>query len=127
MAEQLLDGAQVRAVGKQMRGERVAQRVRMQVPVHVGEPRVTFHELADGFAGQTPSAMIQEHGLGAGLGARMLEKLGAQRQVSFQRLLRFRTVRNHAFLAPFAQDAKHLSRAVEVSDSEPDEFADPKS
>jgi len=35
VAKKFLDGAKIGAIGKQMRGERVTQRMRMQVPIDV--------------------------------------------------------------------------------------------
>ena len=40
MAEQLLNCAEVGPVGKQVRGKRVPQRVRVQVPVHVDQAHI---------------------------------------------------------------------------------------
>ena len=54
VAEKFLNGAKVRAIGKQMRGKRVAQRMRMQAPVDITEPRVFFHEHAHGAVVKRP-------------------------------------------------------------------------
>ena len=48
VAEQLLNGTKVGAVGEQMRGKGVAQRVRVQIPIDVGEADVFLYDAADG-------------------------------------------------------------------------------
>lgn len=48
VAEELLNGAKIGAVGEKMCGEGVAQGVRVQVPVDVDEANVFFDDPADG-------------------------------------------------------------------------------
>src|ERR1700677_1075868 len=124
VAEKLLNRAQVRAIRQKMGGERVAQRVRMQFPVHIREPRVRFHNYANRFGGQPAAAVIQKNSRRIGFRAWMRQKLFAQRQVSFQRLLRFSAVGNHALFAALSQHANHLPRAIQVPQREADKLAD---
>ena len=48
VAQQFLNRAEVCAVGKQMGGESVAERMGMEVPIHVGKARIFFHDRANG-------------------------------------------------------------------------------
>jgi len=47
VAEQFLNRAQVRAIGEQVRGEGVAERMRMEIPIDVGEARIFFNNRAN--------------------------------------------------------------------------------
>ena len=58
VAEQFLNCAEIGAIGKQMRGECVPQRVRMQIPVHIREPNVFFHDTSDGALRQATPGII---------------------------------------------------------------------
>ncbi len=44
VAEQLLNGAEVRSVSEQVRGKGVPQRVRVQIPVYVDQAHIFFHD-----------------------------------------------------------------------------------
>ena len=58
MAEQFLNRAQVRAIGEQVRGEGMAERMRMEVPIDVGEVRVFFHNRANRTRSKTVGSVI---------------------------------------------------------------------
>ena len=58
VAEQFLNRTQVCAIREQVRGECVAERVRMKIPIHVGEARVFFHNRANGARPETVSIVI---------------------------------------------------------------------
>ena len=58
MAEELLNGAQVGAVGEKMRGKGVAQGVRMQIPIHVDQADVFFDDAADGALREAAAGVI---------------------------------------------------------------------
>ena len=60
VAEEFLNGAEVGTVGKQMRGERVAHRVRMQVPIHVCQANVFFYDAADGALRKAAASVVEE-------------------------------------------------------------------
>jgi len=47
-AEKLLDGAKVGAIREQMRGERVTQRMWMQIPIDIGHAHVFLDDAPDG-------------------------------------------------------------------------------
>ena len=48
MAEKLLDGAKIGAIGKEMCGERVTQRMWVQIPIDVGDAHIFFDDASDG-------------------------------------------------------------------------------
>ena len=58
VAEQLLNRAEVRAIGEQVRGEGVAERVGVKIPIDVGEARVFFYDRANGARPETVSIVI---------------------------------------------------------------------
>jgi len=65
VAEQLLNGAQVCTIGQKVSGKRVAQRVRVKVPIDVGEPRVFPHDRVDGARFQPPPQGFRKSACGA--------------------------------------------------------------
>ena len=58
VAEEFLDGAEVGAVGEEMRRKGVAQGVWMQVPIHVDEADVFFDDAADGALREAAAGVI---------------------------------------------------------------------
>ena len=62
VAEEFLDGAKIGAVGKEMGSKRVAQRVRVEVPIHVDEAKIFLDDTADGTLRETPPRVIEEDG-----------------------------------------------------------------
>ena len=58
VAKQLLNRAQIRAIGEQVRGEGVAERMGMKVPIDVGEARIFFNNRANGARPETVSIVI---------------------------------------------------------------------
>ncbi len=109
VAEEFLNGAKVGAVGEKMRGKRVAQGVRVQVPIHVDEADVFFDDAADGTLREAAAGVIEEDGFGvrrvamtaAGAGG-LQEQLLAKRPILFEGFLRFCAVGDDAFLVAFA-------------------------
>ena len=69
MTEKFLDSAEVGAVGEQMGGESVAERVRVEIPVHVYEADVFFYDAADGALREAAAGVVQEDGGGMRSGA----------------------------------------------------------
>ena len=53
--EKFLDGAKISAVSKQMRCERVTQRMRMQIPIDVGDPNIFLDNAPDGTLREAPA------------------------------------------------------------------------
>ncbi len=64
VAEEFLNGAEVGAVGEKMRGEGVAQGMRVQVPIYVDEADVFLDDAADGALCEATAGIIQEYGFG---------------------------------------------------------------
>src|SRR5690242_1090919 len=64
VAEQFLNGAQIRAIGEQVRGKRVAQGMGVQIPIYVDEADVFLDDAAHGALGEAAACVIQENGLG---------------------------------------------------------------
>jgi hypothetical protein len=64
VAEEFLDGAKVSTIGEKMRGEGVAERVRVHVPIHVDEADVFLDDAADGTLGEAAASVIEEDGFG---------------------------------------------------------------
>ena len=58
MAEKLLNGAKIGAIGQQVRGERVTKRMGMQVPVDVIEQRIFFHNHVYEAVGEAAAFLI---------------------------------------------------------------------
>src|SRR5882762_5873858 len=128
MAEKFLNGAKISTVGEQMRRERVTQRMRMQVPVDVGDANVFLDDAPDGALGKAPAGIIEEDRFGvrplpATRQIRLLQELFAQRPIFFQRFLGLSPVRNNAFLAALAADTKDAFLLLHVRKIEAGEFA----
>src|SRR5260370_36790769 len=112
-----------------MRRERVTQRMRMQVPVDVGNANVFFDDAPDGALPKAPARIIEEDRLGvrplpATRPARLFQELFAQRPVFFQGFLSLCPVRNNAFLAALASDAQNAFFLLHVGKIETGELAD---
>src|ERR1700676_593701 len=56
--QQRLNSAKVGAIGEQVRGEGVPQRVRVQIPVLVYQAHVFFDDAADGASRRAPAGVI---------------------------------------------------------------------
>src|SRR5437016_4385925 len=128
MAEKFLNGAKIGPVGEQMRGERVTQGMRMQVPVDVGNANVFFEDSSDGARRKAAAGIIEEDRFGVRLRSatcpnRLLQELFAQRPVFFQRILGLSTVRNDAFLASLATDAENALLLLHIGKIKAGEFA----
>src|SRR5690349_4038764 len=100
VAEEFLDGAEIGAVRQEMRGERVAQRVRVQIPIYVDETNIFFHDASNGALREAPAGVVQKDGLGVRRGATarggLRKQFLAQRPVTLEGFLRLGTVRNDA-------------------------------
>src|SRR5439155_5227315 len=65
--EHLLDGAEVCALGQEVRGERVPQGMRARLEVGPEPPDILLHQAVDRPRGEPASAGVQEQGRAAGL------------------------------------------------------------
>src|SRR5712692_6640273 len=61
VAKEFLNSAKISPVGEQMRGEGVTQRMRMEVPVDVGNANVFFDDASHGALRKTPARIIEKH------------------------------------------------------------------
>src|SRR5216683_2013474 len=82
MAEKFLNGAEVGPVGEQMRRKGVAQRVRMQVPVDIGDANIFLDDPPNGALREPAARVIEEDRFGVWplpvtLPVSLLEKLFA--------------------------------------------------
>src|SRR6266705_4244372 len=131
MAEKLLNRAKIGAIGEQMRREGVTHRMRMQVPVDVGDANVFFDDAPDGALGKAPARIIEEDGFSvwpppATRPLVLFQKLLAHRPIFFQGFLSLSAVRNDAFLAALAADSENTFFLLHVGKIEAGEFADPQ-
>ena len=125
VAEEFLNGAEVGAIGEEMSGEGVAERVRVQVPIHVDETDVFFDDAAYGTLGETAAGVVEEDGFGvrcvamAAAGGRGLqEELFAERPILFESFLGFGAVGDDALLVAFAADAQDAFFLIDVDEVE---------
>src|SRR5690349_5980438 len=119
MPEKFLDGAKIGAISEQMRGERVTQGMRMQVPINVGNANVFFDDAADGTLRKAPARIIEEDRFGmrrlSAAGSMLLtQELFARRPVFFQGFLGLGSVRNDAFLVALAAHAQDAFLLIHV-------------
>src|SRR5207245_1557234 len=129
MPEEFLDGAKVSAVRKQMRCERVTQRMRMQVPIDIGDAHVFFHDAPDGTLRKAPAQIVEKDSfrvrpLLAVSPTRLPQELFAHRPVFFQGLLDLGSVRNDAYSVAFAADAEEAFFLLHFGKIEPGELTD---
>ena len=123
VAQEFLNGAQVRAVGEKMCCKGVPQRVWVQIPIHVYEANVFLDDAANGALREAAAGVIEEHGLGVGrvavtsAAARSLQaQLLTKRPILFERFLGFGAVGDDAFLIAFAADSKHALFLLDVGE-----------
>jgi hypothetical protein len=133
VAEEFLNGAEVGAIGEKMRGERVAERVGVQVPIHVDEADVFLDDAAYGTLGEAAANVIEEDGFGvrgiamaAAATGGVQEEFFAERPILVEGFLGFGAVGDDAFLVAFAADAEDTFFLVKVGVIEAGEFADAK-
>src|SRR5215831_11601297 len=63
VAEKFLDSAQIGAVGKQVGGKSMTQRVRVQVPIHVCQTHVFFHDAPNGTLREAAASIVKKNSL----------------------------------------------------------------
>src|SRR5262249_40423919 len=112
---QLLDGAQVGAALQQMRGERVAQRVRAHPPGDAGRARRAPDDRVNGAHGEPPAAGIREQRAPA---------LTALAEPILERAKRRTAVGHDALLAALAEYAHGTLAAVHVVEIEAGQLGD---
>src|SRR6266568_7902620 len=121
VAEKFLNSAEVRTVGEQMRRKGVAQRVRMQVTVAVGDVNIFLDDPPNGTLREPAARIIEEDCFGVWplpvtLPGSLLEKLLPQRPVFFERLLGLRPVGNDALFIALAADTQHAFFLLQVAE-----------
>src|SRR5579885_1905455 len=124
VAEHLLNSPQVGALSQQVRGERVAKRVRTDSHVSVGAVH-THVALEDpvNYARSEPPAVNVEEKRGA-TGARFSKQLFARGQVSLERRFRFRAERHDPlFIALAAHQNKRIAE-IHASEIKPCKLTD---
>src|SRR5438552_18371782 len=127
--EKFLNGAKISAVSKQMRRERVTQRMWMQVPIDIGDAHVCFHYAPDGTLRKAPAQIVEKdsfrvRSLLAVSPTRLPQELFAHRPVFFQGLLGLGSVRNDTFFVAFAADPEDAFFLLHVGKIEPGELTD---
>src|SRR6266481_3505467 len=115
-----------------MRGERVTQRMGMQVPIDVGDTHVFLDDAPDRALRQPPPGIIEEDRFSVRVSPatppiRLFQELLAHRPVFFKGFLGLGPVGNDAFLAAFASDAENAFFLFHVGKIEAGEFADAQS
>src|SRR5260370_5194893 len=128
MAEKLLNRAKIGAIGEQMRREGVTHRMRMQVPVDVGDANVFFDDAPDGTLRETSARIIEEDGFSvwpppATRPLVLFQKLLTHRPIFFQCFLSLSAVRNDAFLAALAADSENAFFLLHVPTIEAGPFS----
>src|ERR1017187_2070078 len=107
VAQQLLYGAQVGAVGQQMRGVGVAETVRVNGRIAVHQYAVELDDAAHSARGEPPAAMVQEDGA-------LLERRAPLRQVAVQGSGGLGGERHLALLFPLAAHADPALGAIDM-------------
>src|SRR5580704_16433565 len=106
-----------------MRGERMAERMWMQIPFHLHHARIFFHDGADGPRFETRAAHAEEHGFGIAAFRPLGANLIAHRPVRSQRLKRLITERNDTFFPALAEYANNLAALVNIAKTQPGKLA----
>src|SRR4051794_10461049 len=117
VAEHLLQRAQVAAAGEEVRGERVAQRVRAHPALEADLAGVALDDLVEALAGQAAAAPVDDE---ARLVAQADERGPAARAVRAGRDDRLAADRDEALLRALAARTEHAGVEVDVADLEPD-------
>src|ERR1700736_196531 len=81
MAQQLLNGAEVRSVCEQMCGESMPQRMRVQIPIHIDQTHIFFDDARHGSRRQARARMIEKNRLMISLAGRFSQDLIAYRTI----------------------------------------------
>src|SRR5258708_16508006 len=115
-----------------MGGEGVTQRMRMEVPVDVGNADVFLHDTANGALRKTPTRIIEEYGFRMGVlpasgSIRLLQELFPHRPIFLERFLGFGTIGNDAFLIALAANARNAFFLLHVLRLDPIYFTPPLS
>src|SRR5712692_8338218 len=129
MPEQLLNRTEVRAIREQVGGKRVAQGMRVQIPVNVREPCILLNNASNRTLSQTAACIIQEDGFSlqrsppANGTSRPLHELFAVGPVSVQCLLSLGAVKHNSLLIAFASHVQDTWFPLDVSRIETGELA----
>src|ERR1700719_4696752 len=98
VSQEFLNRAKVRPIGQQMRGERMPQGMRMQIPIYVSQTRVFFDDARHRPLRQPRAQMVKEHGLPVAPPTCLAQHILAQRLVGFESLFGFSAVRDDTLL-----------------------------
>jgi hypothetical protein len=123
MAEQLLDGAQIRAVGQKMRGEGVAQRVGMDAPIDIHQGRILLENAVHRTRREARARVVEKHGLRVGSTLGVLKDAGADFPISGDGPLGFAAEGHDTLFVSFAEHTQHHLVAVDVRNVQPGQFA----
>ena len=95
VAEHLLQRAQITATGKQVRGERVPERMRTHSVLQTCGTRVSLHDLVEALAGEPDAAEVDEQ---VGLDANPSQTRATVLHIGAERLDRLRPDRDDPLL-----------------------------
>src|SRR5579872_7533486 len=101
MSQQFLNGAKIGSIGKQMRRERMPERMWVKIPIDIRQPDIFLNEPSDGTLRQPSSCVVQKHSLrmrrslpSSSCGGFLRQQFLSQAPVIVERFLRLRAVRN---------------------------------
>src|SRR5688500_1986770 len=120
MAEQLLDGAEIGAGAEEVRGERVAERVRRGLRGGTAHEHVALEQAADAPGREAAAAVVAEHGAARGVLARRAAGVAIGGQCTQGRAPH----RDDALLPALAEHAERRRVEVDVLPVEADQLTD---
>src|SRR5688572_26394233 len=133
MAQQLLNGPQIRAVREQMRRERMTQRVRADAELRAAFGHVPPYEAIDTTRRQALASIIEEQWSARSTGAFYLRSAlcplpwcGSIFEPRAESVSRRAVERNEPLFTALAQHPHHSTRQVHVFHVEPDQLAQPQ-
>src|SRR2546428_342701 len=115
--EHFLDGAQVCALGQEVGGKGVPQRMRARLKVGAEPPDVLFHQAVDRPGGEPASTGVQEQRRAAGL--RLPQDFFADGKVSSDGFFGFRTEGDDPSLRPLPRTSTMPSPKLTLRRSRP--------
>lgn len=119
MAEKLLNGAEIGAGIKEMRGKGVPESVRCGVTQDIGIKQTLLEIALDTAGGQTAAAMIEKERI-------LVSRPPPLRQIIVQGFLCLAADRHDPFFSPLAEDADQSLSKIEMADVESHGFTHPQ-
>src|SRR5687768_9050627 len=116
MAQHLLDRSQVAAAGKQMRRERMPERVRAHLPLEARGLRVALDDLVKALPSQGPAPEVDEE---PALRRAVYERRPRRTQISRDRRGRCAPERHYALLRALAVRSHEAPLQVDIRQLEP--------